>query len=190
MDFELISFEDFKSLIHEILDYKPQEDYNLTPNEIFCVLEETGIILEGVRIPGWEDFETGVKGFSTQELLSRTKIDLETQEPVVIISDECFKKQKAYKVPSEKLIEFAESTYPSIHDMDFVQPLDLIIIQPSSKTISMIHHEGLIMDYWMKKASDKTYRALIRAIAKMFTMQNDNLDTPKYYWKIDRLADG
>jgi len=149
MEFELISFDDSKSLIHEILDYRPSEEYNLTPNEIFCVVEETGIILEGERIPNWEDFETGKKDISAQEFLNRIKINLETEEPIIVISDDCFKEQKAYKVPSKKLIEFAESTYPSLHDRDLIQPLDLIFIQPSSKRISMIHHEGIIMEYYI-----------------------------------------
>lgn len=147
MEFELISFEDSKSLIHEILDYKPLEDYNLTPNEIFCIVEETGVKLEGEMIPDWEDFERGKKDFTTQELLKRTKINLETEESIIVISDDCFEEQKAFKIPSNKLIEFAESTYPSLYDMDLIQPQDLIFIQPSNKRISMIHHEGLIMEY-------------------------------------------
>ncbi|MEM7372392.1 MAG: hypothetical protein AAF587_27480 [Bacteroidota bacterium] len=147
MEFELISFEDTKSLIHEILDDIPPKDYNLTPNEIFFLLEEAGKIIESKRIPYWEDFETGNKDFSTEEILAQIKINLETEEAVIIISDECFKEQKAYKVSGEKLVEFAETMYPSLHDMDLIQPLDLIFIQPSDKTISMIHHEGLIIEY-------------------------------------------
>jgi len=110
-------------------------------------VEETGIILEKERIPNWEDFERGKKDFSTQELLKRTKINLETEESLIVISDDCFKEQKAFKVSSNKLIEFAESNYPSIYKMKLVQPLDLIFIQPSNKRISMIHNEGLITEY-------------------------------------------
>jgi hypothetical protein len=147
MKFEQITFDECRSLINEILNYQPSQNYGLTPNEIFGVVEETGIVLEGERIPGWNDFEVGNKDFTIIELLEKSRIELQTEEPIIVISDECFETEKAYKIPTNKLKEFAEETYPELHNMDLVQPFDLIFIQPSTKTISMIHHEGIIMEY-------------------------------------------
>ena len=147
MEFELISFNDSRSIINSILDYEPLENYELTPNEIFCVIEETGIILQGKQIPNWNDFEFGKIEITIDEIIEITKIKLETEDPIIIISDECFKDQKAYKIPTNKLKEFAERTYPKLYNMDLIQPFDLIFIQPSTKLISMIHHEGILMEY-------------------------------------------
>lgn len=96
MEFELVSFDESRSLINEILEYSPSENYELTPNEIFCVVEETGIILEGKQIPNWDDFESGAKEITIDDILKNAEIELETEEPLIIISDECFKDRKAY----------------------------------------------------------------------------------------------
>jgi len=147
MEFELITFNESRSIINTILDYEPLENYELTPNEIFCVIEEIGIILEGKQIPNWNNFESGKIEITIDEIIKETKIDLKTEDPIIIITDECFKDQKAFKIPTNRLKEFAEQTYPRLYNMDLIQPLDLIFIQPSSKSISMIHHEGILMEY-------------------------------------------
>ena len=150
MEFESITFNESRTLINKILNYEPSNNYELTPNEIFCVVEETGIILEGKRILDWGEFELGKIEISIEEIIKNTKIEYQSEEPLIIISDECFEDQKAFKIPTNKIKEFAEKTYPMLYNMKLIQPFDLIFIQPSTKTISMIHHEGIIMEYYIK----------------------------------------
>jgi hypothetical protein len=63
------------------------------------------------------------------------------------VTDECFKNKKAYAVKSNEIIEFAEKIYPELHSMDFIQPLDILLINEKNKRISMVHHEGELMKY-------------------------------------------
>lgn len=147
MKFERVAFDECRSMISKILNYQPVEKYDVTPNEIFCIVEEIGIVLDRKHISDWSDFESGKKNITIDQILENTKIKFDTEEPIVIISDECFRDQRAYKIPTDKLKEFAEQTYPNLHRMELIQPLDLIFIQPSTRSIVMIHHEGTVMEF-------------------------------------------
>ena len=147
MTYEQSTFEEVRKAICGIIEYEPQESFELTPNEIFCVIEETGIILEGEPINGWAQFESGQQDLSTAELLEQTNIDLEDESVTFIVTDECFKDEKAYAVKSNEIIEFAENIYPELHGMNFIQPFDILLINAKNKRISMIHHEGQLMKY-------------------------------------------
>lgn len=147
MNFERITFEETKSIIQNILNHSSSSDFDLTPNGIFKLAQESNCFLQRKSIPNWSDFEVGISDFSVQQFIALTPINLETTDSVFIISDTCFKEQMSYKIQGKKLIEFAESTYPNLHQMDFVQPLDFIFIQPNENLISIIHHEGVILEY-------------------------------------------
>jgi hypothetical protein len=147
MKYKRITFEEVRKVINNIIGYEPEYSYELTPNEIFCVIEETGIILESQQITGWTDFEYGKKNLSTIDLVAQTSIPWNSDGKTVIVTDECFKDQKAYIVRNCDLVDFADNVYPELHDIDFVQPFDLILINQNMKIISMIHHEGILMEY-------------------------------------------
>lgn len=147
MEYERISFDKVREVINQIIGYEPVDSYELIPNEIFCVIEETGIILEGQQISGWKDIENGEKDLTTTELLAQTNIPLHSDIKTIIVTDECFKDKMAYVVRNSDLVDFADNVYPELHDMNFVQLFDLILINPDMKIISMIHHEGILMEY-------------------------------------------
>ena len=147
MEYERISFDKVRKVINQIIGYEPEDSYELIPNEIFCVIEETGIILEGQQINGWTDLENGKKDLTTTELLAQTNIPLHSDSKTIVVTEECFKDKKAYVVLSSDLVDFADNVYPDLHEMDFVQPFDIILINPDRKIISMIHHEGILMEY-------------------------------------------
>lgn len=61
------------------------------------------------------------------------KIDLINNSTTVMVTGECFKDKKA--------------TYPKLHDMDFIQPMDILLINKENKQVTLIHHEGQIFEY-------------------------------------------
>lgn len=146
MTFERITFEETKSIIQDILGSQSHADFDLTPDGIFFLTQEMNYVFERTVIPNWNSFETGTQDFSAKEFMALTQINLNTDEPVIVIFDECFREQKAFKTPGSDFIFFAEHTYPGHYKMDFVQALDFIFIQPSQNLISMIHHEGVILE--------------------------------------------
>ena len=147
MDIEQITFHETKKLICEIIGYQPKEDFHLIPNDIFLIIQESGVTLRNIPIRGWHTFEYGDNELSLEVILSETKLNLTLTSPLIIITDDCFKEKKAYKISSKDLFEFSEDVYYELHGMDLLQPFDLIFIQPETNTICMIHHDGFLFEY-------------------------------------------
>jgi uncharacterized protein (DUF433 family) len=63
-------------------------------------------------------------------------------EPLIIITDETYKKGFGYLINYSGIVHFAKVTYPNLHQAEFVQPLDIIFFSPEDKLLTLLHHEG------------------------------------------------
>lgn len=145
--YELITFEEVKQTIKSIIKSDSDKRFDLIPGNIIDLIQSKGIIIKKRKIKNWHQFETGLKvELTLDEILKDSKINKETNEALIIVTDECFQNKLAIKISSKTYKHFESEVYPEIYGMDLIQPLDLILLQEITNTIFILHHEGVMFE--------------------------------------------
>ncbi|MBI1178326.1 hypothetical protein GC207_12895 [bacterium] len=108
--------------------------------------EAGGFQLRWQQIPDWESYEYGRRDISDDEFLSLLFSPKQpgSDEPLFIVTDECFRERKGFSVPFGDLAAFARDLYPQLWQprVHFFQPLDMIFLAEESKLLVLLYHEG------------------------------------------------
>lgn len=152
MNFEEISFDEVKIEIKKIFPHAtlPSERWNLTPDSIHKLAESARIKLPWQPISWWSSFETGNVEIPYDIFFNVLFEQIKpTEGKIIIVTDECFSDELAYILDYQDLEEFIIETYPTLTPlkMDFFQPLDCIFIFPKEKILTILHHEGFVMQF-------------------------------------------
>lgn len=70
----------------------------------------------------------------------------QVNEEIYIITDECFREQRGFRVLFSNFMDFAQNDYPKLWrtPIYFFQALDMIIFAEQSKKLVLLSHEGWI----------------------------------------------
>ena len=148
MMYEKIPFDRVKAEVESIFPTATLDKWDLVPDSIHKLADNAGIKLQWNKIDWWTSFEYGHIDVSDDKFFSVLFEQVKpTDTKVIIVTDECFKDKLAYYLDFKDLIEFAATTYPDIHQMDFFQPHDFIFIFPVDRLLTILHHEGYVMQF-------------------------------------------
>ena len=146
--YDKIPFDRVKAEVASIFPTATLDKWNLVPDDIHKLADSAGIKLQWNKIDWWTSFEYGHIDVSDDKFFSVLFEQIKpTDTKVIIVTDECFADQSAYYLDFKDLTEFAATTYPDIHQMEFFQPLDFIFICPSDRLLTILHHEGIVMQF-------------------------------------------
>jgi len=124
----------------------------LDPISIIKCAESVGINIPMKPFDNWDSYEYGNLDISDEEFLIKL---FSSTEPkfgrTIIITDVCFKDNHGYIIEEGCLYNFVDEIYPEIHNEGFFQPLDIIFIFPEIKSLVILYHEGLIIEYEKNK---------------------------------------
>ncbi len=150
MQYSKVPFTEIKQEILRIFDCKSyNEEWSLSPDDIYNVAFSCGIKLEWVKIPKWDNDYN----FSDEEFLEIAFIKDFGHEIIYLVTDECFQDKQAFSVSYNDLLSFIQDFYTVEFKMEFPQPSDFVFIVPSRNLISMIHHEGQGTKYRTKSSA-------------------------------------
>ncbi|MBX2983965.1 MAG: hypothetical protein KF843_14905 [Flavobacteriales bacterium] len=148
MTIEKISFDKVKKEIEEIFPSATSGKWDLVPEDINKLAQSSGLKLQWNSTDWWTSFERGETEVSDDKFFNVLFKKIEpTDGKVIIVTDECFTDRLAYFIDFKDLKNFSKSIYPNIHKMDFIQPLDYIFVFPSDKLLTIMNHEGYVMQF-------------------------------------------
>ena len=148
MMYEKIPFDRVKAEVESIFTTTTLDKWDLVPDSIYKLADNAGVKLQWNKIDWWTSFEYGHLEVSGNKFFSVLFEQIKPSDnKVIIVTDECFKDKFAYYLDFIDIIEFIETTYPDIHQMDFFQPEDFIFIFPVDKLLTILHHEGFVMQF-------------------------------------------
>lgn len=147
MIYNKISFDSVKAEFESIFPATSLEKWDLVPDSISKLADNSGIKLQWNKIDWWGSFESGRTEVSADEFFNVLFAQFKpTDTNLFIVTDECFKDKLAYSMNFKALKEFA-GIYPDIHQMAFFQPQDIIFAFPDERLLTVLHHEGYVMQF-------------------------------------------
>ena len=143
-----IPFDEVKAKVKSIFPTAILDNWDIAPDSIQKLADTAGIKLQWNKIDWWTSFEYGHIDVSDDQFFNTLFEQIKPADiKIIIITDDCFKDKLAYYLDFKDLTEFAATTYPNIYQMDFFQPDDIIFIFPNDKLLTILHHEGYVMQF-------------------------------------------
>ncbi|MES2775236.1 MAG: hypothetical protein V4722_13695 [Bacteroidota bacterium] len=147
-----IPFEEVKLEIEKIFRCPSgTEKWDLLPEYITQLAQNCGIKLKWRPILKW-DVSWGPgkisNQYSDEDFLAIAFAKVKpSNNPIFIITDECFRDKMAFSVGYKDMLYFMDKVYPELFKMGFPQPSDFIFVQPDTGLLTMIYHEGVRTKY-------------------------------------------
>jgi hypothetical protein len=151
VQFERPSFDEITAVIRRTFPMPGSPAITFTPASFNTYFAAGGVRLDWQRIPDWESYERGQRNITDEQfmaLLFSPKTPI-VDESVFIITDECFREQRGFRVRFKELLAFAQKDYPQLWQSHahFFQPLDMIFLAEQSRLLVLLHHEGQRTQY-------------------------------------------
>ena len=148
MMYKKIPFDRVKAEVESIFSATTLDKWDLVPDDIHKLASNAGIKLQWNKIDWWHSFEYGHIDVSSDRFFSVLFEQVKpTDNKVIIVTDDCFNDKRAYELDFKDLAEFVVTIYPNIFQMNFFQPADCIFIFPIDKLLTILHHEGYVMQF-------------------------------------------
>ncbi|WP_291726067.1 hypothetical protein [Bernardetia sp.] len=133
------------------LDKKVIQNSTITINSIYNYLSEEGKKPKWFPIESWREFEQGLKEYTEEEIRDMFFIDSIQllQSELTLITMESYSKNISFEFRNISEFLLLINNYDKIVDenIEFMQPMDYILINQDLSFIVMIHHEGFRFKY-------------------------------------------
>ena len=144
---ERIEFKIVKNAVLDIFPIASFEGWELIPDSIHQLAATQGTELAWIDTPNLSAHADGLVVLDESEFLKLAFYKHKPQGRLYVVTHNCFNKREAYGLDSRDLLEFAKNIDELENEVPFVQPTDYVFVNPEQKLITLIHHEGQVVQY-------------------------------------------
>lgn len=139
---KIINFTDFcKSINKKLLNSKSVITIGSIYEHLLMKKEKWN------SIKYWQDFEQGVKEYSEEEIVDLFLFEeiKQLSDEVILVTMESYTKNIVFKIKNKEGFKLLIRNYDEIiqENIDFMQPMDYILMSSNLDCFVLIHHEGL-----------------------------------------------